>query len=126
MTRLITLDPHDPMPGGKAVVVLRRFDEDDPQQAAIQIILTGQTDEATHPRRPDGTPMGMEEAVEAARKVAESEGLDHVFVLDRLKGPRESDILRNEGDHTVHMEGLADTDEEDGVAGSDMRDVAHR
>ena len=139
MIEVTTLAPHDPMPSGRHVVVLRRLEEDDPDGTAIQIILTGKTEEATHPRRPDGTPMHLDEAIAAARKVAASEGLNRVFVLDRSQGAREQDILRHGGDHSVHMERLQDTNEDgadedgaegeaddDGGRGSDMRDIAHR
>lgn len=127
MTETTMLAPHDPMPSGpgRHVVVLRRFREDEPSQTEVQIILTGAPEQSTHPRRPDGTPMGLDEAVVAARKVAASEGLGRIFVLDRASGPREQDILRHGGDHTVHMASLADTDEEDGERGPDMRDIAH-
>ena len=127
MTDTITLAPHDPMPSGpgRHVVVLRRFREDDPAQTEIQIILTGTPEQSTHPRHPDGSVMDLDHAIGAAAKVAESEGLARIFVLDRASGPREQDILQHGGDHTVHMDELADTDEEDGVQGSDMRDVGH-
>ena len=118
-----TLAPHDPLPDGHHVVVLRRFEEDDPSRTTVQIVLTGPRQESTHPRRPDGTPMPLDEAVAAARQVAREEGLDQVFVLDRTQGPRERDILRHGGDHTVHMDALVDM--EAGERGSDMRDVAH-
>lgn len=128
MIEITNLAPHDPMPGGpdRQVVVLRRFEEDEPGRTTIQIILTGTPEESTHPRRADGTPMSMSEAVDAAKRVAESEGINRVFVLDRAKGEREQAVLREHGDHTVDMETLSDTDEEDGVKGSDMRDVLHR
>ena len=128
MIQTVMLGPHDPMPSGpgRHVVVLRRFKEDDPDGTAVQIILTGSLEETTHPRRPDGTPMGFEEAIEAARKVAESEGIRRIFVVDRMQGKRESDILSHEGDHSVHGAALVDTDEEDGERGADMRDVTHR
>lgn len=127
MIEITTLSAHDPMPTGpgRQVVVLRRFEEDTPGTATVQIVLTGAVDETTRPHRPDGTLMPMDEAIEAARKVAESEGLSRIFVLDRLQGSREQDILHHDGDHSVHMEGLQDTDEEDGVQGTDMRDIAH-
>ena len=127
MTDTITLAPHDPMPSGpgRHVVVLRRFREDDPAQTEVQIILTGAPEQSTHPRNPDGSVMDLAHAIGAAAKVAKSEGLGRIFVLDRVSGPREQDILQHGGDHTVHMEELADSDEEDGVRGSDMRDVGH-
>ena len=127
MTEITTLGPHDPVPSGpgKHVVVLRRFEEDAPGGVTTQIILTGKTEEVTHPRNPDGTPMHFDEAIKAATKVAESEGLHRVFVLDRMQGTREGDILRHDGDHSIHMDRLVDSDPEDGERGPDMRDIAH-
>lgn len=128
MTETIHLAPHDPMPEGpgRQVVVLRRFDEDDPKVVTIQIILTGKPEQSTHPHRPDGSLMPMEEAIAAARTVAEQEGIRRVFVLDRVEGERERDIVAHGGDHSVAMDKLVDTDEEDGERGPDMRDALHR
>jgi hypothetical protein len=125
MTQTIHLGPHDPIPSGpgRQVVVLRRFEEDYPDGTSVQIILTGTPEQATHPRRPDGSPMHLDEAIAAAGRVAAEEGIGQVFVLDRISGRREQDILRHDGDHTVHMEHLDDSDEEDGERGPDMRDV---
>ena len=125
MAEIITLAPHDPMPDGRAVVVLQRLMEDEPGRTTVQITLTGHPEQTTHPRRPDGTPMGLDEAIVAARTVADEEGIAAVHVLDRTSGAREKDILAHQGDHTVHMDALSDTDEEDGELGADMRDV-HR
>ena len=125
MTEITNLDPHDPIPSGHHVVVLRRLEEDSPGRITTQIILTGKTEETTHLRNPDGSPMHLDQAIRAATKVAESEGLRRVFVLDRTQGRRESEILRHDGDHSVNMERLTDTDPEDGERGPDMRDIAH-
>lgn len=127
MTETITLAPHDPMPSGpgRHVIVLRRFREDDPAQTETQIILTGIPEQSTHPRQPDGTLMDLDQAVAAGVKVAESEGLSRIFVLDRTSGRREQDILQHGGDHTVHMEELADSNVEEGERGPDMRDMVH-
>jgi hypothetical protein len=124
MTEIVRLAPHDAIPSGPArhVIVIHRFDEDVPQQTVTVITLTGHPDEATRPVRPDGAPMGLEEAIAAAQRVAESEGLPRVFVVDRTAGSREQDILKHGGDHSVHMEGLVDFDLEDGERGPDMRD----
>jgi hypothetical protein len=124
MTEIVRLAPHDPIPSGpnRHVVVIHRFDEDAPQQTITVITLTGQPDETTRPMRDDGRPMSLDEAVEAARRVAQSEKLDRVFVVDRTAGEREQDILRHGGDHSVHMDGLVDSDLEDGEHGPDMRD----
>ena len=127
MTETIHLAPHDPMPDGpgRTIVVLRRFEEDDPDRATVEIILTGKPEQVTHPRRPDGSPMPLDEAIAAAGRVAREEGLSRVYVLDRMSGGREHEIMSHGGDHTVDMDRLSDTDEEDGVRGSDMRDRAH-
>ena len=123
---IIRLDPHDPLPEGPArrVVVLRRFDEDSPRATHIEIRLEGggHMPEITRPANAHG-PLDWDAAVEAAIQVARSERLDRITTLDRTAGPREQDILQHAGDHSVHMEALADTDPEDGEAGPDMRDL---
>ncbi len=126
MTEIMRLEPHDPLPEGpgRRVLVLQRFDEDDPRKTVIELHLTGGGvgAEATRPVSPDGVPMQLDDAVDAACQVAESEGLDRVYVLDRTAGPREQEIMAYGGDHSVNMEGLQDTDPEDGERGPDMRD----
>lgn len=126
MVGLTTLAPHDPLPEGpgRRVLLLHRFDEDNPRDTVVELHLTGggAPAEATRPVRPDGSFMGMDDATEAAKLVAESEGLDTVYVLDRTEGEREQEILAHGGDHTVNMDKLSDTDPEDGEMGPDMRD----
>ena len=124
MAQIIRLAPHDPMPDGRSVVVLQRFDEDIPTRILTEIILHGGRGvEATRPVQPDGTPMPFEDAIANAQRVADSEGIAAVHAIDRTGGEREQDILQHGGDHTVHMETLDDTDLEDGERGADMRDV---
>ena len=124
MTDIVRLEPHDPIPTGpgRHVVVLHRFDEDEPKRTVVTITLTGHPDQTTHPMRPDGKPMTIDEAIQAAVKVAESEKLSRVLVADRTAGEREQDILQHGGDHSVHMDALVDSDIEDGERGPDMRD----
>ena len=125
MADIRTLDPHDPMPdGGRSVVVMRRFDEDDPHRTVVEITLSHGRGlpERTHPMRPDGSAMSLDEAVEAARRVADQEGITTVQVIDRMAGPRERDVQQHGGDHTIHMERLDDDDQEEGEQGPDMRD----
>ena len=126
MTDIIRLAPHDPIPAsaGRQVVVLHRFDEESPQATVTTITLTGHPDEVARPMGPDGRQMSLEEAIEAARKVAESERLDRVYVVDRTRGERERTILEHGGDHSVDGEKLVDFDLEDGERGPDMRDRA--
>ena len=126
MTEVRHLDPHDPLPeGGHRVIVMHRLDEDDPRHTHTEILLTGAPGrgESVRPMRPDGTPMPLDEAVEAAKQVAASEGLRSVYVVDRTAGPREREVLAAGGDHSVNMGKLSDTDPEDGERGADMRDV---
>lgn len=119
------LEPHAPLPEGRHVSVLRRFDEDNPDRVITEIVLglaPGRS-ETVNPARTDGTPMSLDEAVEAAKRVAESEDVHTVFVVDRTAGPREHEILEHGGDHSVDMDKLDDTDMEEGERGSDMRDL---
>jgi len=126
MAEIRRLDPHDPLPEapGKHLIVMRRFEEDDPGRTLIELILSSRPGgvERTRPVRADGRPMSLKEAIESAREVARSEGLDVIYLVDRAAGPRERDILHHHGDHSVHMERLDDFDLEEGERGSDMRD----
>ncbi len=125
MTEIRKLEPHDPVPeGGRHVTLVRRFDEDDPHRVVLEmVILRGRPPEENRLAvRADGTPMDANEALHAARGLAEAEKLDRVYVIDRLAGPREREILRSHGDHSVNMGKLDDFDLEEGERGSDMRD----
>jgi len=123
-----TLDPHDPLPEGRAhrVLVLRRFDEDEPRKIVIDIILTGApgAGETVRPVREDGTAMSLDEAVASAQRVAESEGIGLVFVLDRTAGRLEHEVVEHAGDHSFPGKLLDDTDLEEGESGPDMRERA--
>ena len=124
MAEIRHLNPHDPAPeGGHAVVVMRRFDEDDPHKVVVEITLTHPhgRPERSHPKTPAGQAMSLDEAIAAARRIADEEGIGHVTVLDRTAGPRERDIQQHGGDHTIHMERLDDDDLEEGEPGPDMR-----
>ena len=125
MAEVIRLNAHDPAPqGGHSVVVLRSFDEDDPHRTKIEVTLTHRhgLPERVHPARPDGSPMSLDEAIEAARRVADEAGITAVQVIDRTAGPREHDIQQHGGDHSIHMDRLDDDDLEEGERGPDMRD----
>lgn len=119
MVEIVTLNPHDPVPdGGRHVVVLRRFDEDDPHKIVTLILLTHRKGlpETAQPA------MDFQGIIAAAAEVAKEEGIGVVQVIDRTAGPRERDILQHGGDHSVHMDRLDDDDMEEGERGSDMRD----
>ncbi len=124
MAEIRTLNPHDPFPDhGHHVVVLRRFDEDDPHKTVIEITLTHTKGlpERSHPKRPNGGEMSLDEAIAAAKRVADEAGIATVQVIDRTAGPRERDIQLHGGDQSIHMERLDDDDMEEGEPGPDMR-----
>ena len=126
MADIVRLQPHDPLPEGTYVAVLRRFDEDDARRVITEVILRGKRGaETARPMGPDGRPMSLDEAISHAVKVADSEGIATVHAIDRTAGTREQDILQHGGDHSVHMDALQDTDMEEGERGPDMRDTVH-
>lgn len=123
MTEIIRLAPHDPVPDyGNHALVLRHMGEDDPNAVVIEIVFYGPEGSATAAHHPDGTAMTLEEAVTAARAQAGKKGVARLYVVDRLAGKREQEVISHHGDHTFPGEKLDDTDVEDGVSGSDIRD----
>lgn len=124
MVETRTLQPHDPLPGPPAIVVMRRFDEDDPRRLMIELIVSHRSgaEQTSRPVRADGTLMEFEEAITAALDLAAARRLEAVYVVDRTAGPRERDILSHGGDHSVASDQLDDMDLEDGEKGPDMRD----
>jgi hypothetical protein len=126
MIQIRKLDPHDPLPEGRGhrVIVLRRFDEDDPRRTVTEITLTGAPgrSEVARPTHADGSPMSLDEVISAAKRVAETEGIREVFVLDRTAGQLEHDVIEHAGDHSFPGKKLDDMDLEDDEKGADMRD----
>jgi hypothetical protein len=124
MVNTRTLQPHDPLPDPPAIVVMRRFDEDDPRSLMIELIVSQSSgaEETSRPVHDNGALMDLDEAIAAACKLAAKRGLELVHVVDRTAGPRERDILSHGGDHSIDGEQLDDMDLEDGERGPDMRD----
>ena len=126
MAAIRRLDPHDPLPDGPArrVVVLRRFDEDEPGRIVTDISLHGTSGlpEVARPAGPGGQPLSLDDVVAAAVKVADSEGIATVTVIDRTAGPLEREVIGHAGDHAFAGRPLDDSDPEDGERGPDMRD----
>ena len=126
MIEIRMLDAHDPLPEGRGhrVIVLRRFDEDDPRRVVTEITLTGPPgrSEVARPTQADGTAMSLENAIAAAQKVAKTEGIREVFVLDRTAGKLEHDVIEHAGDHSFPGKKLDDSDLEEDEKGADMRD----
>jgi len=124
MTEIRTLAAHDPLPDGPAVVLMRRFEEDDPRQAMMELIVLhrGGSEETRRLLTQDGKPLPWDKAAQIAEDEARRAHLTAVYHLDRTSGPREREIMGHGGDHTVGMETLDDDDLEDGEHGSDLRD----
>jgi deoxyhypusine synthase len=66
--------------------------------------------------------MSLDEVLSAAKRVAETEGIREVFVLDRTAGQLEHDVIEHAGDHSFPGKKLDDMDLEDDEKGADMRD----
>lgn len=119
------LQPHDPVPeGGRYILVLRRFGEDDPGVVLTEIISADgrAPPQARAAVQPDGSAMSLQDAVRSAQVEADRRGDALVFVVDRTAGPQEHAVLAHHGDRTIGMAHLRDTDREDGEQGSDLRD----
>ena len=125
MTEIRTLEPHDPLPGGHSVVLMRRFSEDAPDTLAIEMIVTNpdRSEETATPTGLDGMPLGWDDALAVAKERAVAEGLKRIWTVDRTAGPRESDVIAHGGVRTAGSETLDDDDLEEGEPGPDMRDV---
>ena len=123
MAELRRLSPHDPLPDGRFVAVMRRFDEDDPRRVMVEMIVSHRSgaERTSRPQREDGSFMEYEEAIEAAQREADAHGVPLVCAVDRTAGPRERDILAHDGDHSARDQ-VDDMDLEEGEHGSDMRD----
>ena len=126
MTEIIRLDPHDPLPDARPfALVIRRFGEDDPRAVVTEIDFMGAHPSMSVAAAPDGSPLAWEDAVQGARKEAETRGFRKLYAVDRTAGRREQAIIERDGDHSTHDDALSDTDEEDGVAGSTILDRNH-
>jgi hypothetical protein len=123
MTKIIRLEPHDPLPpGSDHALVIRRFGEDDPSVVLTEVDFFGRSPAAQVALADDGGPLPWEDAVQGARREAEARGYRVLYAVDRTAGRREQEVLAHHGDHSVFSGELSDTDEEDGVTGSSMLD----
>ena len=127
MTKIINLEPHDPLPDGPAVILMRRFEEGDPKQDMMELIVLDahQTEHNSRLLTDEGTPMPWDDAEKRVIADAKEAGIERLFRIDRTAGPREREVEEHGGDRTVDMDKLDDFDNEDGVTGSDMRDMTH-
>jgi len=125
MAELRVLKPHDPVPeGGRYMLVLRRFGEDDPRTAITEIITADGRDppQGTVAVSAGAQPMAFREAVQRARAEADRRGFGVLYAVDRTAGPQEHAVLEHRGDRTTGMDHLVDTHREDGESGTDIRD----
>ena len=124
MTRIIDLAPHDPLPDGPALVLLRRFEEDDPRRIMIEIVALDGHHTESNARLTDarGQPPSWEEATRRAGVTAAEGKFQALYRIDRTAGQREREIAAHGGDHSTNMRQLVDSDPEDGEPGPDMRD----
>ena len=124
MTDTRELAPHDPLPGGHSVVLMRRFAEDAPDRLMIEMIVTNpdRSEQTSVPTDASGAPLDWDTALEAARTRAEAEGLQRIWTIDRTSGERERAVIAHGGDRMTGGEALLDDDLEEGEPGPDMRD----
>ncbi len=122
MTDVRTLAPHDPLPGGHSVVLMRRFAEDAPDRLMIEMIVTNpdKSEETSIPTDAAGGPLDWDAALSVAKQRAEGEGLQRIWTVDRTAGPREQEVIAHGGDRMADGEKLDDIDED--ATGPDMRD----
>ncbi len=126
MTRIITLDPHDPLPDhGEFALVIRRFGEDDPKVVITEIDFFGRHRTMSVAVGADGKPLPWADVLVGAQKDAESRGYTTLYAVDRTAGPLEQEVLAHQGDHSAFAGPLSDTDPEDGVHGSSLLDRPH-
>jgi hypothetical protein len=115
MPNLTNLAPHDPIPDGHVIVLMRRAAEDIPNNFMVEMIVR-QADGREHtsvPTHDSGELKTWDEAAEAALHLAETSRLPTVFCIDRTAGPHPQAELQ-------------DSDPEDDEPGPDMRDdVGH-
>ncbi len=126
MTKVITLDPHDPLPErGDFALVLRRFGESDPNTVITEIDFFGRHRTMSVAVSPDGSPLPWHDVLQGARLEAESRGYAVLYAVDRTAGRREQEVIAHHGDHSAFAGELSDTDEQDGVSGSSLLDRPH-
>jgi hypothetical protein len=123
MTEIIRLQPHDPLPEARPyALVIRRFGEDDPNATITEIDFFGAHPTMSLAAGENGRPARWDDVVHYAQKQANARGYATLYAVDRTAGAREQEILAHHGDHAVRSEELSDTDAEDGVSGTSLRD----
>ncbi len=124
MTAFTTLEPHAALPDGPAIILLQRFEEDDPHLTMMELIVihANQSEETSRLLDAEGLPLDLQKARARATQQAAESGIAALYFIDRTAGPRERVVAAHGGDRSHRLDELSDTDEADGVTGSDMRD----
>ena len=126
MAETIRLAPHDPVPDyGDHVLVLRRMGEDDPNSVVTELVFYGAHPSTVTAVDAGGQAMGLEQAVLTAEAEATRRGLSRVYVVDRMAGKLEQEVLAGHGSRAFVGDDLADSDPEDGEAGTSLQDRPH-
>jgi hypothetical protein len=125
MTEIRRLQPHDPLPEGHSVVLLRRFEEDRPREIMLEMIVRNpdKSEETSRLIGDDGHAMSWTQAEKVAKARAVEEGLKRIWRIDRLAGRREQEIIAHNGAHDFSGDILDDDNLEDGEHGADLRDI---
>ena len=129
MTRVVTLQPHDPLPTGRGdyITVVHRFKDDAPSEIVTEITVNtrGAGAETTVAEEHGGHALRFEAALQRARVLAEHNRIPEIFVVDRTAGDVERTVLAHHGERDLDEVGPDYDEAADGGAsispGSDAR-----
>ena len=105
MTRVVNLNPHDPLPTGRGdyITVVHRFKDDAPDEIVTEITVNtrGAGAQTTVAEEHGGHALRFESAVARARLLAERNGVPEIFVVDRTAGEVERTVLDHHGERAI-------------------------
>ena len=105
MTRLVRLQPHDPLPTGRGdyITVVHRFKSDAPSEIVTEITVNtrGAGAQTTVAEEQGGHALTFESALERARTLAEHNRIPEIFVVDRTAGEVERTVLAHHGERDL-------------------------
>ncbi|HXH25333.1 MAG TPA: hypothetical protein VNI78_08800 [Vicinamibacterales bacterium] len=133
MTRVVRLEPHDPLPTGRGdyITVVRRFKDDAPDGLVTEITVytRGAGAQNVVAEEHGGHALGFEQALERARVLAERNRIPELFVVDRTTGEVERTVLEHHGERDLadvgpdYDEAAHAGAEEGGIAGTRPEDA---